>query len=119
MHYERGIPPELPENEKKQIYEALINHHQCRLTDKATRACATWGISGVQLRGHIQKHFMLGRKIYKKPDGLTYGKSLLSTGQANICIHDDFEVYVSLSFRSVGVLSIDAHVHTTSWRLPR
>ena len=119
MNYERGIPPELPENEKKQIFEALIHHRHCQLTDVAMQACDRWEISGELLRGFIQQHFDWKHKIYKKSDGYNQGRYLPWTAQANVRIRDGLEVYVSLSLRSGGILFIDAHVHTTSRRLPR
>ena len=83
MNYERGIPPELPENEKKQIFEALIHHRHCQFTDVAMQACDRWEISGELLLGFIQQHFDSKHKIYKKSDGYNQGRYLPWTAQAS------------------------------------
>ena len=119
MTHGRGIPPELAEQERKAIYESLINHHHCEPSDQAVQSCQRWGISVVQLRGLIQAHFTGKFRVYKKPESHAHGQYLPWTGQANVRIHDELEVYVSLTLRMAGLLIIDAHDHTTPRRLPR
>jgi len=119
MTHGRGIPPELPEQERKAIYESLIHHLHCEPSDQAVQSCQRWGISVVQLRGLIQAHFTGKFRVYKKPESHAHSRFLPYTGQANVRIHDELEVYVSLTLRMAGLLIIDAHDHTTPRKLPR
>ena len=119
MSHGRGIPPEISEQERKAIYESLIHHLHCEPSDQAVRSCHKWGINVLQLRSHIQAHFTGKYRVYRKPAGHAHGQYLPWTAQANVRIHDELEVYVSLTLRMAGLLIIDAHDHTTPRRLPR
>lgn len=119
MSHGRGLPPELADHERKAIYESLIHHLHCEASDQTVQSCQKWEISVLHLRGHIQTHFLSKFRVYRKPESHAHGRYLPWTGQANVRIHDELEVYVSLSFRAAGRLIIDAHDHTTPRRLPR
>lgn len=119
MGHDSGLPPDLPAQEREGFCKGIVRRISCRLSEGAIRTCDEWGISGVCLVGRIEDHFVRGFRVYKKPTGHAGDSFLPWACQANVQIHENLQIYVSLFIRDNGILDINAHRHTTHLILPR